>query len=203
MEHDFLGLPAENFREQRNIWKSSPVFADGIFQKEICVPFLQSHLWYQFQALPAVFGYMELICTNGKRDSRTKFASPELCEPFTNTTNRPVCQNKTWGNWSPAHISRAFHLCVIPTMWEPGTGYLIWLTQIFLKAEISVGTSDGTDHHGLVRPEYSEPALKVVYFDRSGHFVRTDRNVPFHNSTKLLSSAQLFCILLTKTITKW
>ena len=126
MEHDFLGLPAENFRQQRNIWKSSPVFADGIFQTEICVPFLQSHLWYQFQALPAVFrGYMELICTNGKRDSRTKFASPELCEPFTNTTNRPVCQNKTWGNWSPAHISRAFHLCVIPTMWEPGTGYLI------------------------------------------------------------------------------
>ena len=23
-----------------------PVFADGIFQREICVPFLQSHLWY-------------------------------------------------------------------------------------------------------------------------------------------------------------
>ena len=34
---------------------------------------------------------------------------------------------------------------------------------------ISVGTSDGTNHFGLVRQEYSGPALKVVDFDRSGH----------------------------------
>ena len=50
---------------------------------------------------------------------------------------------------------------------------------------ISVATSNGTDHFGLVRPEYSGPALKVVLFDRSGHFGRSDRNVPFH-LTKLL-----------------
>ena len=34
--------------------------------------------------------------------------------------------------------------------------------------EISVGTSNGTDHFGWVRPEYSGPALKVVHFDRPG-----------------------------------
>ena len=66
---------------------------------------------------------------------------------------------------------------------------------------ISVGTSNGTDHFGLVRPEYSGPALKVVLFDRSGHFGRSDRNVPFH-LTKLLSPVPLFCILLARTITK-
>ena len=33
----------------------------------------------------------QLICTNGKRDSGAKFTSPELCEPFTHTMNRPVC----------------------------------------------------------------------------------------------------------------
>ena len=38
---------------------------------------------------------------------------------------------------------------------------------------ISVGTSNGKDHFGLVRPEYSGPALKVVLFDRSGHFGRS------------------------------
>ena len=43
-------------------------------------------------------------------------------------------------------------------------------------SEILVGTSSGTDNFGLVRPEYSEPALKVVHFDRSGHFGRSDRN---------------------------
>ena len=67
--------------------------------------------------------------------------------------------------------------------------------------EISVGTSNGTDQFGLVRPEYSRPALKVVHFDWSGHFGRSDRNIPFH-LTKLLSPVQLFCILLTNTITK-
>ena len=40
----------------------------------------------------------------------------------------------------------------------------------------SVGTSNGTDHFDLVRPEYSGPALKVVHFDRSGHFGRSERN---------------------------
>ena len=48
---------------------------------------------------------------------------------------------------------------------------------------------------------YEEPALKMVHFDRSGHFGRSDQNVPFH-LTKLLSSVPLFCILLTRTITK-
>ena len=56
--------------------------------------------------------------------------------------------------------------------------------------EISVGTSNGTDKFGLVRPEYSGPALKAVHFDRSGHFGRLDRNIPFH-LTKLLSPVPL------------
>jgi len=38
---------------------------------------------------------------------------------------------------------------------------------------ISVATSNGTDNFGLVRPEYSGPALKVVFFERSGHFGRS------------------------------
>ena len=63
--------------------------------------------------------------------------------------------------------------------------------------EISVGSSNGTDHFGLVRPEYSGAALKVVHSDRSGHFGRSDRNVPFH-LPKLLSLVGLFCILLTR-----
>ena len=67
--------------------------------------------------------------------------------------------------------------------------------------EISVGTSNGTDHFSLVRPEYSGLALKVVHFDRSGYFGRSDQNVSFH-LTKLLSPVPLFCILLTRTITK-
>ena len=76
-----------------------------------------------------------------------------------------------------------------------------WALSIQPKIpEISVGTSNGTDHFGLVRPEYSGPALKVVHFGRSGHFGRSDRNALFH-LTKSLSPVPLFCIL-TRTITK-
>ena len=67
--------------------------------------------------------------------------------------------------------------------------------------EISVGTSKETDHFGLVQPEYSRPDLKEIHFDRSGHFGRSDWNVPFH-LTKLLSPVPPFCVLLTRTITK-
>ena len=56
-------------------------------------------------------------------------------------------------------------------------------------------------HFGLVRPEYWGPALKVNLFDLSGHFGRSDRNVPFH-LTKLLSPVPVCGILLTRTITK-
>ena len=59
----------------------------------------------------------------------------------------------------------------------------------------------GTDHFSSVQPEYLGPALRVVRFDQSGHFGQSDRNVPFH-VTKLLSPVPLFCILLTRIITK-
>ena len=73
---------------------------------------------------------------------------------------------------------------------DQNSGNFSWYTKI-----------NGTDHFGLVWLEYSEPALKVVLFDWSGHFGQTDWNVPFH-LTKLLSPVLLFCILLTRTITK-
>ena len=96
---------------------------------------------------------------------------------------------------------------LMPTLWghrspDVCTSQSSWALSIQPKIpEISVGTSNGTDYFGLVRPEYSGPALNVVHFDRSGHFGRSDRNVLFH-LTKLLSPIPLFCILLTKTITK-
>ena len=61
--------------------------------------------------------------------------------------------------------------------------------------------SNATDHVGLVRPENSGPALKMVLFDRSGYLWQLDRNVPLHLS-KLLSPVPLFCVLLSRTITK-
>lgn len=87
----FPVVPVKNFREQRNIWKSGPVFlackqvlclgkrwifspffpnrkpvhrlcfSDVKFQTEVRVTFLQTHFWYQFQAAEAVFW----ICANG------------------------------------------------------------------------------------------------------------------------------------------
>ena len=39
---------------------------------------------------------------------------------------------------------------------------------------------NGTDQFGSVRLEYLGTPLKVVHFDRSGHFGRSDRIVSFH-----------------------
>ena len=61
--------------------EASPVFPDWKFLTEVRVAFLQSHLWYQFQAFEAISLWMELICTNGKCDSWAKFTSPEFCLP--------------------------------------------------------------------------------------------------------------------------
>lgn len=66
-EHDFSELfrvvSVENFRDQRNVWKGSPVFpAVGIFQTEICVPFPQSHLFIPF------LGFRRSFLVNGTSD---------------------------------------------------------------------------------------------------------------------------------------
>ena len=57
--------------------------------------------------------------------------------------------------------------------------------------EISVGTSSGMDHFGLVRPEF-EGAWSTL---TCRHFGRSERNVPFH-LTKLFSSDLLSTALL-------
>ena len=58
--------------------------------------------------------------------------------------------------------------------------------------ENSVGTSNGTVNFGLVRPEYSGSALKVVHFDRSCYLGRSGRNILFH-LTKSLFPVPLIC----------
>ena len=55
-----FGLTVENFQEQENVWKGSPVFPDGMFLTKIRVLRLQSHLWYQY-----VPGFRALIAVNG------------------------------------------------------------------------------------------------------------------------------------------
>ena len=76
IQHEFLGPVSWKFSgPTSNIWKGSPVFSDGMFQTEMRVPLMKSHLWYQFQAFAAVFRWRDLICANSKYDSGIKFTS--------------------------------------------------------------------------------------------------------------------------------
>ena len=68
MKHDFLVVPGENFRQQRNIWKGSPVLLDELFQTKILVPFLQSHSEI-FSVLSSAHTWTSVILA-GNRDSR-------------------------------------------------------------------------------------------------------------------------------------
>ena len=77
----FLVVPAENFREQWNIWKGSPnrKFAFHFFQAISLIPV--SGLRGRFPV-----SRTDLICTNGKRNSEAKFTSPEFL--------RTICLNR-------------------------------------------------------------------------------------------------------------
>ena len=98
------------------------------------------------------------------------------------------------------YIKHFYRLCI----W---LGLLYWIT---LWNNLAVTSSD--DHFEVERETVGTfhlvqnsgnlgPPLKVVHFDRPSHFGQKKWNVPFH-LTKLLSSVLLFCILLTRTITK-
>ena len=71
-----------------------------------------------------------------------------------------------------------------------------------LVPNIPVGPNRNGPFHLMYQPKLPEFWVEwKAPFDRSGHFSRSDRNVPFH-LTKLLSPVPLFFILLTRTITK-
>ena len=69
--------------------------------------------------------------------------------------------------------------------------------------EISFGTPNRTDHFGLVRSDYSGPALMHVdHCDRSSHFgPSVGPKCSFPSDKIVVHSASLF-ILLTRTVTK-
>lgn len=50
----FVSFSVENSRELRKIWKGSPVFPEGVFQRESRVLFVKTHIWYKFQAFAAL-----------------------------------------------------------------------------------------------------------------------------------------------------
>ena len=90
-----LVVPAENVREQRNIWKGSPVFPDRIFQAEIRVLFFQAIFDTSFKPSRSFSGksnwFAQMV---NEIPGRSKFTSPEFCVPFALTVDRPVCPCK-------------------------------------------------------------------------------------------------------------
>ena len=77
---------AENFpRKQRNTWKASPVFPEGMLHG------------YQFQALAAVFliNGTCLICANGKRHSGSKFTKAPIGIRFCSSFFQTVYSERT------------------------------------------------------------------------------------------------------------
>ena len=101
----------------------------------------------------------QLICTNGKRDSGAKFTSPELCEPFTHTMNRPVCPCRLRAlsiyekNPEISVVAKVefpigkklFHLVVNPGTW-PGARPWTWnwykLQETSMEHDIPFGNSN-------------------------------------------------------------
>ena len=79
MKHD-LGRS----RSKGTSGKGSPVFLDGISKRNVCVPFLQSCLCYQFQAFTAVFWLMALICQTESKALEKPFTQSGMTDSYIN-----------------------------------------------------------------------------------------------------------------------
>ena len=56
--------------------------------------FFKANFDTSFRPSLSFFGIMEVICTNGECNYRMKLTSPELCIPFAQTMDQPVCPCK-------------------------------------------------------------------------------------------------------------
>ena len=88
----FWVVVAENFWEQRNIWKGSPVLSGrNIPIGNSCCLSSKPSLKPVSGLRSRFFSINGTYCTNGKGDFGTKFTSPEFCARFTRqTVARPV-----------------------------------------------------------------------------------------------------------------
>ena len=69
----------ENFKEQQEFWKGSPVIPNGMLHAEIQVPLLQSHHWYQFQAfLASENSHFSSLLAAGETSSAVKSEEKRL-----------------------------------------------------------------------------------------------------------------------------
>ena len=88
----FLVAPAENVREQRNNWKGSPVFPDGIFRGRNSRSIFPSHPVRPSRSFSGKWNWFAQMVN--EIPGRSKFSSPEFCVPFALTVDRPACPCK-------------------------------------------------------------------------------------------------------------
>ena len=92
----FRVFPAENFREQRNVWKGSPVLSVAMFQTEICVPFHYNYL--------SISGFLVCFSVNGTdlckwwTRFRGQLYKSWILLTIYQTANRPVSECKCMVN---------------------------------------------------------------------------------------------------------
>ena len=113
--------------------KVVPFFPDGMFQTEIRVPFLQSHLWYQFQAL--FFGkwnwFVQMVNAIPVRNLPVLNFAYHLPKPWTDRfAHVNGKQSMLTGSIFNTRLSQAlmrfsckFSQCAFPTFLEQGTDY--------------------------------------------------------------------------------
>ena len=124
----------EKFPGQRNIWKGSPVFPEGIFQTEFVFHFLKPSL-KPGSPLRGLFSVNETHVYKWQtrfpslRDSGTRFTSPKFCVPFVQTVVWSVCRvngkclisNKKTTTTTTLHVQHTFFsllLFCLATKWN-------------------------------------------------------------------------------------
>ena len=93
----FWVFPAENFWDQRNVWKGSPFLREGMLQTWILVPLWNRNFLYQFKAFAIVFGKRNWIVQMLNTIlGRNLVASREFCLPFAQSGTGHVNGKQPW-----------------------------------------------------------------------------------------------------------
>ena len=93
-----IGVPAENFREQRKIWKGVVLFPRSE-QSKRKFAFLFFAVIFDTSYRPSRPLFGKKICTNSKRDYRTKFTSPKFFLPYSQTLTDRFADVNGKQNW--------------------------------------------------------------------------------------------------------
>ena len=150
-------------------------FPDGIFQTEIRVPYLQSHLWNRVQAFAVVFGkwnwFVQMVNAMPGRNlpglnfayhlwtvARKDKTLPWIQKHFPESKTRPRILGNLFGFWEVFSILRSVFV-FWDVFWILGSVFGFWKVFCNVGSVLSLWTTVWTDRFARVNGKQPSPSV--------------------------------------------